>query len=359
MPAMAQAPTNFREATRLNKIQLPAKTWPEASSSALGQRQVWDMPQTGFGARLIMRVVATVTLGAGTPALADRGPWSLINRWRFYSNQGGDIDSMSGWGAYQSMLTRRFYRFIDAVMTSRTYATNIYSAPITAASANAWVLLWELPFAINERDDTGVLLFQNEEATFTLEGAIAGAGTDVLTSAVTTAVAAVTGTPVLEYYTVPQDEALWPTDLRLIYQLMEERQNILAVGDTPYVIPRGSVLRKLIATISLNAVRNSTIADITQFNLLYNANEVPYRNIPSWYVQYLQRVQYGNDLPLGLWGMDWTDSNGWIGLGDFRDLIATSAVSDLQWIFTVGSGATLGANNNYADVLRDLLSLLS
>lgn len=355
----AQAPS-FRNASRLNKIQSADKTFPVVNSTNANQKITYDLPKFGFGARIVGRYRNTMALGAGgAPVLADRGPWSIIDRYRFFSNQGGDIHSVTGWGAYKAQITREFFRFVDAVMTSRTYATNIYSAPITANASNAWVLTLELPLVINQRDEAGLLLLQNEEATFTLE-VTHGAETSAVTGASSAAAAAGSMSFVLEAYSVPAVRESWPQNLRLLYQLLDERLPVTSVGaDLPYSIPRGSILRRMVPTLTLNGARTSLLTDLTQVNLLYNQTEVPLRNVPSWYLQYRAREQYGNDLPVGVWPLDWTDSGGFVGLGDARDYISTPNVSDLQLAITIGSGATLGSNNNYADFLRDQIATMA
>lgn len=352
------APTSFREATRLNSVSLAASAVQDVGGSASGQSAKIVLPQTGFMGRVILRIALTMTLGAGSPALTGRGAAAIIRRIRLYSNQGGDVHSLSGWGARIAEATRRFYRDPWNVMTTQSYSTSIFNAPIVAGGANSWVMELEIPAVVNERDEIGLLLLQNEEARFTVEVEI-GNGSDAV-SGVTAAVSAVTVTPVLEYYTVPYAQELWPRNLRLVYQLLEDRIAVLGAGTpTPYTVPRGAILRKLLATVQLNAALNSAIADVTQFELVYNQNEVPMRGIPSWWVQRRMRQQYGNDLPVGLWALDWTDSLGFVGLGDYRDLIVTPNVSDLELRISIASGATLGANNNFIDVIRDQISQLT
>ena len=351
------APTSFREATRLNVVALTAQTVPEIASSAAGQYARMVLPQTGFLARLMLRITLTMTLGAGTPALTGRGAAAIIQRIRLFSNQGGDIHTMSGYGALIAQMCRRFYRNPQAVMTSRSYAATLFSAPISAGTTNAWVLELEIPAVVNERDEVGLLLLQNEEARFTCEVTI-GQGSDAV-SGVTATPSAITITPVMEYNAVPADPKLWPQNLRLIYQVLEERIAVLGAGAvTPYTVPRGGILRGLHNVVQLNAALNSAIADVTQFEVVYNQNEVPLRGVPSWWVQAKTRMQYGDDLPVGVWSLNWTDSLGFVGLGDYRDLIVTPNVSDLELRTSIASGATLGTNNNFIDVTRDQIAQL-
>ena len=72
----------------------------------------------------------------------------------------------------------------------------------------------------------------------------------------------------------------------------------------------------------------------------------------------IAREQGGVDLPVGLYNNQFFAAQGTQNSGDARDLINTEAITTLEWINTVSSGASLGSNNNFLHVARRIMQQL-
>lgn len=336
----------FRLGTRQRMQQFGSTT------IGLGNQYVQEFPRVGFLAAAIINVSATVTC-AGAGALALFAPFSLFKRIKVNLNTGAaSVFDCSGYGTAQVMATQR------AGLSPTD--PDLYQAP-TANGANTWSFSLYVPVAMNdcEQFQNGLINLQAPEIRCTLELTFANAGSEFVTNFST-----ITGTVWVSYvyYEVPNPAVVQYPPLALV-RTLEDRQAITATGDQVYTFPRGGLLIDLLHVVTLNGLLATWAQGITnQSNLVdskrmvINKTDTVYNNLARmeavWH-KLKAPVQFGTpSFPSFAWRWNFMDaSEAGTGSGDTRDAIDSEAVSVLESILTVNSGATIGATA-FVDTIR-------
>ncbi len=335
----------FRMNTRQRMIQFGTST------ITLGGQSVVELPRTGFLAGIILNVSAVVTLSAGG-ALAIFSPWSLFKRIRVNMNTGAaSIWDTSGYGA-------------AAVMTSMQRAglsasdADIFQVPVLNG-ANTWSFSLWIPIAINdgEQFQNGLINLQAPEVRCTCELTYASAGSEFVTN-----FTSVTGTTYLTYvyYEVPNPSAVQYPPLA-VCRTLEDRQSITAVGDQTYLFPRGGALLGLLQVVTLNnliatwAQGAATSNLVDSLRMVINKTDTVYNVISRaqavWQKLKAPMITTSPTLQSQHWLWNFLGATeAGTGSGDTRDVLDSEAVSTLEFIVTVNSGATIGTA--YLDSIR-------
>jgi hypothetical protein len=349
--------TAFGKNTRQNMRNMNNFTF------SAGGRESIAIPRTGYLARIHNHLAGTitVTLGGGTAAIDTLGPWNTFNRVRLQANSGTDVFNTSGWGAYLANIgfgpgknNQPDGSGLQADITG--VSTSVYSVPVTT---NPWEFGFTVPVAVNDMSELGLIMLQNEVTSVTqaLEYAsvmysLTGAQAPFLVTGAAVATLVATVTPMVETFMVPVDPAARP-DISWIHQILEITQPIAAVGDNTVNLVRENLYLGILNYMIINNVRDG--ANLDRLRLVLNQSDTPYDYFRKNLLQ-LHRYRYGRDLPLGVAFIDLFDQ-GIPGLGDERDIINGKATSELQQIFTVNSGATLGTNSRWNTITRQLVKL--
>lgn len=349
---------SFLEATRQNIVPLPAG----AQAFSSGQPVSATLPRAGYGSRVFVHVNGTMTItpGTGSAALSATGPFSLLSRVGILVNAATDILSLSGYGC---MCLDKVLPDADGAPaldsanpgfgTSRAYNNTLFQAGV-ASGANTWDFNLVLPISINFQDPIGLLLLQSPETTaelrltWNVEG---GTNTNWPNNPVTltgNATAAMTGGNAfvdVEFFEVPARPEDRP-DIRFLHTLTESRMALTSAGDNFVPLPRGNTYLRLMHNVYVNAVLDTT--DLNKLEVLWNQTTKPY-NIRRQSQLLLQRLRYGQDLPVGNFVHDWFTTR------TTRDVIHTQAITDLMSNVSLLSTATLGSNNNFIDTVAEQL----
>lgn len=344
MPQATQGQTRqlvpFRLGTRQRMQQFGSQ------AVALGSTWVQELPRVGFVAGVILNLSATVTL-SGAGALALYGPFSLLRRIKINMNTGAaTVFDCSGFGAASVMASMQ-----RAGLTPTD--SDIYQVPV-AVGANAWSFSLWIPIAINDTEQfqNGLINLQAPEVRCTLEVTFANTGAEFVTN-----FTSVTGTLFASYlfYEVPNPSQVQYPPLALC-RTLEDRQSITATGDQTYTFPRGGLILGLIHNVTLNGllatwaqgvVNQSNLID--SMRMVINKTDTVYNNLAraqAVFQKLKSPIQFPTGPSFGSYNWFWNfldATEAGTGAGDTRDSIDSEAISVLECILTVNSGATVGA----------------
>lgn len=356
---------NFLRSTRQNFLAAPVITY------AAGQTVSSALPKVGLLRRIILLFAGTmtITLNAGTAAIGQEAPFSLINRVRLVANGNTSIFDTSGWGGMIASLFSAYgfsgYGGRPIVPDSATapgpaatgFAALNYAAGVNAG-ANTWRFALEIPLGLADdwRPPQGLILAAAPDTSLTLDvtfGATLYAAAASRTTPVTItggAVAALTGatiTPLVEFFTIPANPGDYP-DLRRVHTWTETGpQNIAANGDQQVVIGRGNTVMRIVHLVHTNTAADAT--NVTRRTLSYNQNEVPYATTLQGDAV-IQRKRYVRDLPDGTYVWDLWNS------GTPRDAVNTLNLNELISTLTV-SGATIAGTSDIRTLIEQIITL--
>lgn len=343
----------FIDNTRQNFTELPKQNYES------GGRLYFVLPKTGLLSKLLVNLsgVMTVTHGTGTAAMSDRGIWNLIKRIKLIANSGAAIYDVSGYGTFViNNLLKHGHAPDNYGSKDRSIGTEVYSDG-ASSGANTWKGVLEIPIAINDRDNVGLVMLQNNATQLVLEIELNteyGANNRIAPVVVTgNDMAAFVGSIgcMMEYFTVPEKAADYPS-LNLIHQWLENQDPLTSTGAYQKSLLRGDTYMKLVHYLTLANALNTT--DVDSLRILYNGSETAYQ-VNKISQLAIQRSRYGQDLPKGTYVHDWYFSGGIVNLGNSRDFINSAGVTEFQTEVTIGSGATVTAGQSFLNTISEKL----
>lgn len=319
---------------------------------AAGQTLTQVLPQVGMLSALFVQVAGTITYSAAG-ALADQGPWNVLNRLQVLSNIGSAVlVDLSGFGAYlvQQLLGSGNYRPDVAGSGASAASPLIYSFPLSG-TAVPFRLSYILPIGANDgiNFDTGLINLQAPQTQVTLSiqcGQLTDAATNV------TAIAATIGVGYW-YYEIPDLSMFTLPPLSLV-RTLEDQIPVAATGEQVYTLPPMGTVLQAVQMLTLNGVRSDAFDNGF---VRFNKSDTIY-NIPAGMQRMLERSRYGLNPVVGTFFWDFWHAYGEVSQGDVRDAIDTEAVSTVDFGITVSSGAVLGANNNSLKTIRRLVQTI-
>jgi len=317
------------------------------------------LSQVGWAAFLVVRVFGTATGGAGTATYVNstEQAFNLISRFRVNGN-GGNINAidMSGWDAYLlSHLFQRGFKLDAPGVGSSAVDPTLIKTPLTtmAQVVNDFALTYIIPFQANNGldFDTGLLNFQAEDATFTLE----------MDAPQTSAIYA-TNAPTFSNMNV-QVGYLWyehPDPNRvalprkvLVRTLGADTGLAVVNGDNKITVGRQGTLMQAIVVNRIDNAYDSTKVDEVQVEL--NLNPKPYVE-KGYENRIINRMNLGVDFPAGVNCFDFYHSTQAVSEGDPRDMFDLEQYSTFKIISKV-TGMSASANSNIRLITRTLQRL--
>ena len=329
---MASDTATFQNSTRLKFIRLPAMTKPTGG----GTTQV-DLPRAGILSQIYLQISVTT---AGT--LTTTSGWGIaaaIRRVRLTLNSGVDIVNITGAG-YVYGLREMINLGLDPTPQNQGRV-----APVTGTT---YILDMIIPVSINNRDEAGLLLLQNDSTLATL---VVEWETD--SNVILTGGGTYTGTctPLLGMFEVPVAKTAWP-NFSIVQQIIEEQAAISGAGDYVYTWPRGNIYLGVYHTIQgstwtqarLRIQQSIFLADFDVATHRVYFNSLVSRDTDLGTVNPIknsnQRVFF-----------DFLGTDGLGAYGAGRDPLDSRNVTDLTSVLTVAGAGTLST------VRRQLLTL--
>lgn len=317
------------------------------------------LPAVGMLARLVVRIWGTVTYSAGG-ALADKGPWNILNRIQVNTNLGSALlYDTSGYGNYlvQKWNAQDWLPDCSGVNPagSATPDVNVHQFPLSG-TAQPFNLTYVIPIACNQGFDlarAGLINLQSPEVQAFLQlVATTTPTTDVATNI--TSFPTFNATVYYEYYEIgPVDQYALPP--LVLSRILETTAPISAVGDQTYVVPRLGILLRAVQLATLNGARSDAI---DSSRIVFNQTDYVYQEDRQW-TKVLDRLMYQSNPIVGAYYHDfWESVIPGVGMGALRDAINTELLSELDLILTVNSAAVLGSGNNFYTIVRHVAQAL-
>lgn len=310
-----------------------------------------DIPQVGFAAGLILRFSGTTTtVGGGSATLRPypSGAHAIANRVRVTTSEGNDIYNTSGQGLYliNRHLRSSFDPFTNSPCQGISGIPNAHTAwwntpvGLGASQVQNWIGTYYLPLSWTMANLQGLLLTQNLGAQFTLT--IDWAGLSSFYSATTGATfSSIQCRPTLVFFALPDDEINFP-DLRFIHSWIERRRP-LPGNEFAYTPKLGNVfLRSIQEFINPVASQDLPIAPAAFEERRYRfAQTQNVEVIHSADQMFLNRMNYGLDLPPGVLTWEWQMGNGILEQGNTRDVVDTSLITDMSLETNIATSTTI------------------
>jgi len=156
-----------------------------------------------------------------------------------------------------------------------------------------------------------------------------------------------------EFYEVPDPRIVQQPPL-FLHKILQETTSYSSTGDVLYTVPRGGSLLALVQYVRANANRTDSIDG---FRTVFNKTDTPY-NEERQLKRIVNRLQYGNEWPVGCYIHDFYHATQEPFEGDSRDIIDTEALASLEQITAITSGTTLGSGTNFVDSIRRIVQVV-
>lgn len=342
------------------------------------------LPQVGLASAVYLYFNITVQDTNASPSLAklERGPFGFIKRLQLITNLGtNNIWDVDGWNTFFNNISKNLQQGrydhtgangYDVAIGTSDYPNNPrFQYPAVTVQNDIYNITFCLRIDISNGSGMnftqGLLNLQAPQVQASINLQL-GALTDLYANASNDAtVVNVNCTPIIEYYQIPN--AMRGVAIPSGALHMTQQQNLaFSVSPIQYQIPRQGILLRLQQETVLNGLLakggsnglaagagNPPVAGIDSYQLQLMNSDTIY-NRPWWLQKQLFIEEFGIDAEFN--GMDLIEFFGAMDLparGDFRDAIDTEAVTTTNFNTFVNSGATLGSNNNYINVTREII----
>lgn len=301
-----------------------------------------QLPRVGMLSRLICVLEGTGTFSAAG-ALADSGPWNIINRIQLNTNIGSAaVVDVSGYGG---AVVQPHYRIGNKPALRANYAAPIQTTGSTIR------LPWGFNVAVNQGQNftDGLLNLQAPEVTVSVDITF-GAVTDYSTT-----LTALAGNVYVyyEYFEIPDPRAFEMPRLAL-HRTLEESLPVGQTGANIITIPRMGTLLSLDNVIRLNGARSNSW---DSFALRFNKTDSVYQVDQRWQAMD-EGYWFGVDTDTGVIRQDFFHAQGVLNSGTSRDAIDTEQLTTLEQIVNISAGAGLGVGNNTISTVRRIVQIL-
>jgi hypothetical protein len=295
----------FAQSTRQNY-----QTMPTQSVNAENTTVQFNLPKVRLLSRILLHVEATATLTstAATIQTSAYSPYNILRRIALDLNNGFSPMVLSG----QDLALYSRLRLNQGIYDISTNGkANTYVENVAAAGGRDNQIRFTLPLEVtlNQRDQVGFILLQNDESVVTLT-------IDVSTLAQAYVLNAGNGdavtfknlkiTPTLETFSIPNVPQAFP-DLSVL-KLVSSKSDIFQAGATSVIkLPVGTVYRKIIMKfVDNNGVALTDQSFTGNIDLVINQADTPYSIQPQTFSA-LNHMEYGAPLPSGTYVLDLSD----------------------------------------------------
>lgn len=338
----------FRQGSRQRKRQSGATQSIAAGGSALSGVGNFTLDKVGMLNYLLIRVQATVTLGAAG-AFATNGPWSIVDRIRVDLNLSNmNLYDMDGRMSYDVSRGMQRAWALDGG-GNFTPSTLVFSAPV-AAGANLWNLWYFVPISANPGSDydTGLINLQAPEVQCNVQVRFAPAGANFVTNFTSLTLTTV---EVHQCYFSSLDPRAVILPLGQVIRSVQTTLPVVATGTNLYTVERQGKLMSALTRFVANGARSD---GIDRLQIIANINDTMYDETAAFNAVEFER-DYSIPKPTGIFYKDFWHAREDPSMGDGRDLINLEVLTTFQQNLQVSAGTVLGAGNNFYDIGRRIL----
>lgn len=328
----------FAQATRQNY-----QTMPSQAVTAENTTIQFTLPKVRLLSRILLQVTAVANLKstAGTITIAPFSPWTILRRVSLNLNNGFSPVVLSGadLGLYNKLRINSSVLDINANDKAMTQIGNIASA---GGTNNTIRFVIPIETTLNQRDQTGYVLLQNDESVVTLQIDVAtlanaytlnGGNNDIVTFS------SMTITPTLETYSIPNIPQAFP-DLSVL-KLVSSVSNIFQSNSVNIIkLPVGTIYRKLcMKFVDNNGVALTDNNFTGMIDFVFNQADTPYSIQPAT-LSALNHMEYGEPLPEGCYTWDFSDQ-GFPNYGGSMNYVDSERLTELWIKFTPTVNGTI------------------
>jgi len=328
----AQRAINFATLTRQHELSLPTQSLVENATTS------FDIPKVRYLSRVVLDIVGTykaIHANSTNIVPARYAPYEILKQVKIDLNNGFspfkvDGASLAMYNAKNELFPATVLLPAQVTTTRVPNAFSLTTAPTPGANASFRFSL-DLTAVINERDPIGLINAQNQEQTITVSLDVGTVLSGIMNDAAgySTSSVAITCTPYVQTYTIPQNDDA-KVDDSVLKSVLTQVEALALVGDNIIKLPRGMTYRSII--VDLRDANNVGIADsdINLVELILNQADTPYR----WTGRALSAKNakdLGVTIPVGTYFIlfDYQGIPG--GLGGARDAIDTAELSEF-WL---------------------------
>lgn len=203
---------------------------------------------------------------------------------------------------------------------------------------NVYSFALEMPITLNDRDAVGLVLLQNDQTNVTLTVDVANIS-DVFGTLedATIDFVELTIEPMITTFSVPASADAFP-DLSVLKLTNSRNDSFVGSGQHIIRLSTGTIYRRMLFKLVNEDGTPMNADDITSnIDLVFNQADVNYSISPEM-LRTLNRIQFGYDLPQGVFAFDFS-YQGIANLGGTRDFIDTERLTEFWLRFnTKGSG---------------------
>lgn len=328
----------FAQATRQNY-----QTMPSQIVTAENTTVQFTLPKVRLLSRILLHVEAVANLKstAGTITIAPFSPWTILRRVSLNLNNGFSPVVLSGQdlALYNKVRINSQVLDINTATKAMTQIGNIASA---GGTNNTIRFTIPIETTLNQRDQTGYVLLQNDESLVQLQVDVStlaaayslnGGNNDIVTFS------SMTITPTLETYSIPNIPNAFP-DLSVL-KLVSSVSNIFQANSVNIIkLPVGTIYRKLIMKFVDNtgaALNDGNFTGMIDF--VFNQADTPYSIDPRT-LSALNHLEFGEPLPEGVYCWDFSDQ-GFPNYGGSMNYVDSERLTELWIKFTPSTSGTL------------------
>lgn len=311
--------------------------------------------KVGYLAKVYLEFKGTLTCTHATKTSftkAADAPYNILRNIRMKLNGGVTIWDTSGFGTYLRNLLDVRNNVIDDIVSGRD-VFQFEDDVSDTGEENDIQFTVELPIMINERDPIGLLMLQSDKAKAQLDVTFDRPEVLMTDDDVT---CSLTGTITIhtETFDIPGNTDARP-DPRVVHIVEQDQIALTGTGRNKYVFRPGKIYQRAIFRVLIDGAAAADSA-VENMSLVYNQNKIPY-DVSASLIRYLNRKRYGRDLPAGVYVWDF-GYQGMPILGNGRDYVDASSITEFWNIITIASGTSFGTSNNIVECIAESLEPL-
>jgi hypothetical protein len=328
----------FAQATRQNFQSMPTQAVNSENTTIQ-----FTLPKVRLLSRILLHVEATATLTstAGTIATSQYSPYNILRRISLDLNNGFSPYVLSGQDAFLYSKLRLNSQVFDISTNGKAVA---YVENIAAAAGHDNQIRFTLPISVtlNERDQVGFILLQNDESVVSLSLDISTLSQAYVLNAGngdTVTFKNMKITPVLETFSIPNLPGAFP-DLSVL-KLTSSKSDIFQANAMSVIkLPVGTIYRKMVVKFVDNNGNALTDQSFTgTIDLVFNQADTPYSFQPQT-LSALNHMEYGEPLPSGVYSFDFS-SQGIPNYGGSSLYVDTERLTEFWIRFNCNAAGTV------------------
>jgi hypothetical protein len=297
-----------------------------------------DLPQVGVIDKIMLVFDGTLTAAVAAGTTTPLWPYGVLDNVQFTLDGSTNLFNSRGVTLKQLERTRypdQYTQNDDVIGPGMGGGLNL---PIGNTAIR---LTYEIPLSFDEAMMVGAAFAQSRQLSIALNAKDAPVAKIATAGGGGTVALAGTWYVAVKTYSIPAENGkMILPDLRVLHSFIEIQQGIAAVGPQKQAFNRvgGSLQRIFTSALQKNAdpvvfYNPGTKADISEYDLIWGANEQPYQYSPASLLTARNVRDYSDKLPYSGVALDFARYN------SLRDALNLSAITELYWQTVINTTA--------------------